>query len=158
MVCRLAGIRMTETKSERLGLKGRIAHLESALRLIGGANATGAIAAGAAFHAFAQNADVQSSVKLAAVLFLFGIFTFVIAYMGLFMMTLDIEHSLHKEGDETWPEYLFWKPAKSAAEYRAAAKKEFGVAIFVGLASFVCFFVGLASVLMMAIHLQLGAK
>jgi hypothetical protein len=38
---------MTETKPERLGLRGRLAHFESGLRLLGGANATGAIAAGA---------------------------------------------------------------------------------------------------------------
>jgi hypothetical protein len=147
---------MADTKSERLGLRGRLAHFESALRLLGGANATGAIAAGAAFHAFAQNADVQSSVKVAAVLFLFGIFTFVIAYMFLFFTTLDIEHSLYKSGKSTWPEYLFWKPTKSAEDYREAAKREFIAATFSGLASFVFFLVGLGKVLMMAIHLALG--
>lgn len=146
---------MTDTKSERLGGRGRIAQFESALRLLGGANATGAIAAGAAFHAFAQNADVQSSVKLAAILFLFGIFTFVFAYAFLFFTTFDIEHSLYKIDEPTWPEYLFWKPTKSAEDYRKTAKREFIVATFSGLASFVCFLVGLASVLLMAIHLGL---
>jgi hypothetical protein len=145
---------MSEEKRELLGLKGRLAHFESALRLIGGANATGAIAAGAAFHAFSQNAAVQDSVKTAAILFLFGIFTFVIGYAGLFLTTLDIEHSLYKNDEPLWPEYLFWKPTKSAEEYRKAAQREFIVAVFVGLASFVLFFAGLAHVLTMAIRLQ----
>jgi hypothetical protein len=150
-------LRVTDTKSERLGLKGRMAHFESALRLIGGANATGAIAAGAAFHAFAQNAGVQSSVKAAAILFLSGIFTFLIAYFFLFFTTLDIENALYKGEKSTWPEYLFWKPEKSAEDYRKAAEREFIVASFAGLASFVCFTVGLASVLWMTINLQLGS-
>lgn len=148
---------MADTTSERLGLRARLAHFESALKLLGGANATGAIASGAAFHAFAQNADVQSSVKLAAILFLFGIFSFVIAYMGWFMTVLDIDHSLHKEGEATWPEFLFWLPTKTAEEYQSSAKKTFVVTMFLGLASFVFFFCGLSTVLLMAIHLQLAS-
>jgi hypothetical protein len=148
---------MSEIKSsERLGLRGRLAHFESTLRLLGGANATGAIAAGAAFHAFEKNADVQSAVKTAAVLFLFGIFTFVIGYVGLFLATHDIDHSLHQKDEPTWPEYLFWIPTKSAEEYRKAAKREFIVTIFGGLASFILFLIGLAYVLMMAAQLLLG--
>jgi len=94
---------MTETPG-RLGLRGRLANFESTLRLLGGSNATGAIAAGAAFHAFEKNADVQSAVKTAAVLFLFGIFTFVIGYAGLFLTTHDIDHSLHQKDEPTWPD------------------------------------------------------
>jgi hypothetical protein len=81
---------------ERLGLRGRLAHMESALRLLGGANATGAIAGGVALHAFESNVEIQSAVKLAAVLFLFGIFTFVLAYAAFFLTIEDIDHSLHK--------------------------------------------------------------
>jgi hypothetical protein len=149
---------MTDTKSERLGLRGSLAHFESALRLLGGANATGAIAAGAAFHAFAQNADVQSSVKLTAVLFLFGIFAFVIAYMSWFMTVLEIDHSLHPAGEPTWPEYLFWIPAKTSDEHRSTAKRMFAVTLLLGLVSFILFFVGLTCVLLMAIHLQFGSQ
>jgi hypothetical protein len=65
---------MGDEKNERLGLRGRIAQIESAIRLLGGANTTGAIAAGAAFHAFEKNVEVQNAVKIAALLFLFGIF------------------------------------------------------------------------------------
>jgi hypothetical protein len=147
---------MSEKNTERLGLRGRLAHLESALRLLGGANATGAIAGGVAFHAFETNAEIQSAVRSAAVLFLFGIFTFTIAYAALFIATDDIDRSMHKPGDETWPEYLFWIPSKSPEQYKTTGKWEFTVAIFGGLASFVLFLCGLAAILFMAIHLQLG--
>jgi hypothetical protein len=72
---------MTETKSERLGLRGTLTLFESALRLLGAANATGAITAGAALHAFAQEAaaPVQNGVKLAVLLFLCGVFAFTFA-------------------------------------------------------------------------------
>ena len=147
---------MADRKSERLGVRGKLAHFESGLRLLGTANTTGAIAAGAAFHAFAQNADVQNSVKLAALLFLFGIFTFVIAYVFLFFTILNIEHSLYKRGESTWPRYLFGKPTKSAEDYRKAAETGFTVAAFSGLASYALFLVGLGMLLIMVIHLARG--
>jgi hypothetical protein len=147
---------MGDEKSERLGLRGRLAHLESTLRLLGGANATGAIAAGAAFHAFDKNVDVQNAVKGAAVVFLFGIVTFAVAYASLFMTTHDIDHSLHKDGESTWPEYLFWIPTKTAEEYKKQAKIEMIVTMFSGLASVVLFFFGLGVILEMALRLQLG--
>jgi hypothetical protein len=147
---------MGEEKPERLGLRGRLAHIESTLRLLGGANATGAIAAGAAYHAFDKNVDVQDAMKSAGVLFLFGVAAFVIAYAFLFFTTHDVDHSLYKEGEPTWPEYLFWVPTKSTEEYRKQAKRELVVTIFGGLASFVLFFTGLGVILTMAVHLQLG--
>jgi hypothetical protein len=58
----------------------------------------GAIAAGVAFHMFENNADIQIAMKTAVVLFLFGVFTFTIAYAALFVATEDIHHSMHKQG------------------------------------------------------------
>jgi hypothetical protein len=145
---------MGDEKSERLGLRGRLAHLESALRLLGGANATGAIAAAIAFHTFENHADIQNAVKTAVVLFLLGICTFTIASAALFVATEDIDHSMHKQGEETWPEYLFWVPDKSAEEYKRMVKWEFGVAVFGGLASLSTFILGLAVILFMASYLQ----
>jgi uncharacterized membrane protein YhaH (DUF805 family) len=142
-----------EDKTERIGLKGRLAHIESTLRLLGGANATGAIAAGAAFHAFEKNVDVQNAIKAAAVLFLFGILTFVVSYAFLFLTTHDIDHSLHKEGEPTWPEYLFWVPNRSAEDYKKAAYWEFVVTVFGLLATFVLFIVGLWFILSMVLRL-----
>jgi hypothetical protein len=150
---------MTEEKSERLGLRGRLAHLESALRLLGTGNTTGAVAAGAAFHAFENNADIQNAVKVAAICFLAGIFAFGIAYAFLFMATQSIDHSLPKEGKRAWPEYWFWaSPTKSAAEYKREAKFQLVVVTFASLASFVLFFFGLGLILLLAIRLQLGGS
>jgi uncharacterized membrane protein YhaH (DUF805 family) len=145
---------MTENRDDRFGWRARFAHFESTLRLLGGANTTGAITAGAAFHAFEKNLDVQGSVKVAAVLFLFGIFTFVISYATLFMAIHDIDHSL-EEGKPNWPEDLFWAPTKSAEDYRKSAKLQFGVSMLAALASFILLFVGLGMVVMMGARLAL---
>jgi hypothetical protein len=147
---------MGDEKNDRLGLRGRLAHMESALRLLGGANATGAIAAGVAFHTFENNADIHNAMKASLSLFLFGVFAFTIAYAALFVATEDIDRSMHKQGEETWPEYLFWVPTKSAEEYKTMVKWEFGVALFSGLASFSIFIVGLAVILAMANNFKLG--
>ena len=145
---------MGDDKDNRLGLRGRLAHFESAFRLLGGANATGAIAAAVAFHTFESHADIQTAVKTAIILFLLGILTFTIAYMALFMATENIDQSMHKQGEETWPEYLFWVPDKSAEEYKTIAKWEFSIALFGGLASFSIFIVGLLVILALATHFQ----
>jgi hypothetical protein len=70
---------------------------------------------------------------------------------------LKIDYSMYKQGEETWPEYLFWVPTRSAEEYKARAQRVFGVALFIGLASFVLFIVGLAIILFMASNFQLGS-
>jgi hypothetical protein len=147
---------MTDTKPERLGLRGRLAHMESGLRLLGGANATGAIAAGAAFNVFKDTADIQNAVKTAAILFLFGIFAFAVSYFGLFLTVEDVDRSLRAKDEPTWPEYLWWVPRKTQEQYRSSAKWEFAVAILGGSVSFALFFIGLGLVLTMAIHLQFG--
>jgi hypothetical protein len=92
--------------------------------------------------------------KAAAVLFLFGIFPSLVAYAFLFFTIEDVDHSLHKEGEETWPEYLFWVPTKSAEEYKKAAYREFVVTGFGLLASFVLFTVGLWFILSMVLRMQ----
>ena len=146
-----------EEKPERLGLRGRIAHIESAMRLLGGANTTGAIAAGAAFHAFEKNLEVQNAVATAAVLFLFGIFAFIFAYIFWFMTIDYIDQSLHKEGEPTWPEHLWWVPSKSAEEYKKTAYWHFVGAAVVSLASFILFIIGFAYILVMATRLKFGS-
>jgi hypothetical protein len=149
---------MTDERSNRLGLRGRLAHFESGLRLLGGANATGAIAAGVAYHAFAASPDFQSWVKVSALLFLLGIFTFVIAYMGWFITTLEIDHALHTADEPVWPNYPFLTPSKTAEEYQSDAKKTFIMMGLAGLVSFIFFLAGLASVLLTAVHLQFGSN
>ena len=95
--------------------------------------------------------------KVAAVLFLFGILTFLFSYAFLFLTIFDIDHSLYKKGESTWPKYAFWKPTKSAEKYRRDAARQFTVAAFSGLASFVLFFLGLGTVLLMAVRLARGS-
>jgi hypothetical protein len=147
---------MSESKSDRLGLRGTLAHYDSSLRLLGGANAAGAIAAGAAYNAFAQNVDVQNSVKAAAVIFLVGIMTFAIAYMFWFLTTLHIDHSLRMDNEPTWPDYVFWEPTKKAEQYRQEAKRSLLVVLFGGMISVMCFMGGLVLILMIAVRLQFG--
>jgi hypothetical protein len=141
-----------EEKPERPGLKGRLAHIESTLRLLGGANATGAIAAGVAFHTFENNADIQNAVKIAAVLFLFGVLTFTLAQAFLFITILEVDHAMHKKGEPN-PEYLFWISPKSPEEHKKSAYRTFVVVAFGMLASFVLFIAGLACVLLLAVSL-----
>jgi hypothetical protein len=66
--------------------------------------------------------------------------------VALFVATHDIDHSLRKEGEPIWPEYLFWSPTKNAEEYRKAAKQEFVVCLLSTLVSFFLFIAGLAIV------------
>ncbi len=137
---------MTETKSERLGLRGLLALTDSALRLLGGANATGAIAAGAAFHALEKYGDAQRAVKWAAIAFLFGILSFVVGYVGWYVATLEIDMSLRKV-DEPGPEEIFLISHKSVEDHRRHARGNFILMSFAGLCSFVCFILGLGIVI-----------
>lgn len=144
---------MTDQKPERLGWRGGFSHLESALRLIGAANATGTITAGAAFHAFAENAGVQSAIKTTGILFLLGICTFVIAYSGWFVAILDMDRSMRKADEPLEPEYLFGRPSRSAEKYRKAAKRGLLATACFGSVSFVLFVVALGRVVAMVISL-----
>lgn len=137
---------MSDSKSERLGLRGTLALFESVLKLLGGANATGAVAMGAAFHAFGQNAGVRWWVAVAALLFLFGLLAFVVAYATWFMMTIDLEHSMHEADEVTGPEAVLWNRTKTNEEYRKAAKKNHIGTVFIGVASFAFFLAGLSCI------------
>jgi hypothetical protein len=149
---------MADEKSDKLGLRGRLAHIESTLRLLGGANATAALAAGAALHAFENNAYVLGTLKVVAALFLLGVFAFVVSYVGLFTATHDIDHSLYKESEPTWPEYLWWRPLKTAEGYRKAALREFAISALGALVSFIVFVSGLGIILSLAARLALGVE
>jgi hypothetical protein len=74
---------------DRLGLRGTFNLIESTLRIIGGANATGALASGAAFHAFHGNVDAQLYIKTAGVLFLLGVIAFCVAFAGCFCSAVE---------------------------------------------------------------------
>jgi hypothetical protein len=139
---------MTETKSERLGLRGTLALIESTLRLVGAANATGAITAGAALHAFAQEAAlVQDRVKLAGLLFMCGVFAFTGAYAIWFITRVETDVSLRKpeEADEQEKTFFRPDPKLSADEHWKSARKHFGWTVIAGLLSFIFFMAGLGT-------------
>jgi hypothetical protein len=144
---------MADTRSERLGVRGTLTLFESTLRLLGGANATGAIASGAALHAFAQNADVQGSIKLAGLFFLFGVLMFVGGYIAMLITTLEMDFSLRKPG-ETGAEEVFPIQKKTPEESRKSALRHLGALILAGVLSFAFFMVGIGFVMTMAVHLQ----
>jgi hypothetical protein len=133
--------RMADAKSERLGLRGTLSLFESAFRLVGGANATGALAAGVAYHAFAGKVEVQSSIKWAAVLFLLGVMAFTISYVLWLMASLDLDRSLGPGEDALFPS------TKTAEAYRKEGKIRFVVSIFLAVASFAFFLFGLLNAL-----------
>jgi hypothetical protein len=137
------GLPMPNTKSERLGLRGTLTLFESAFRLVGGANATGAIASGVAYHAFSANADVQSTIKWAAILFLVGVMTFTVSYVLWLMASIDLDRSLGPEEND------LFQTTKSVKEHRKAGKTEFVISIFLALASFACFAFGLLTAIML---------
>jgi hypothetical protein len=66
--------------SERLGIRGTLTLVENALKLLGGANATGALAVGVAYHTFSASTSNQTTVKVAGILFLIGVALFAVAY------------------------------------------------------------------------------
>jgi hypothetical protein len=135
--------------TDKLGLRGTLTLFESALRLIGGANATGAIAAGAAYHAFAGKAEVQASIKWAATLFLIGVFAFTLSYASWFMTSLDFDRSLTEKGgfDDLFP------PVRSREHYRKSGKITFFMTLAFGIASFGCFLFGLGDAITMVTRL-----
>src|SRR5215470_14144629 len=94
---------MGEEKPERLGVKGTLALYESALRLLGAANATGLLSAGAAFYVFDKNTDL----KVMAVIFLVGIIAFGVGYIFWVIVNIDLDHALQGSGDDARVETLF---------------------------------------------------
>ncbi len=136
-----------DPKSERLGVRGTFAIYDSALRLLGGANATGALAAGVAFHAFDGKADIQGSLKTIAVLFLVGVLMFTAAYVGWFTTVFYIDWALQKADEEAPEEVWVWvSRTKTFEQQRRDARIGFSAMTLFGAASLVCFLFGLAQV------------
>jgi hypothetical protein len=143
---------MADTKSDRLGVRGTLALIESALKLVGGANATGALSAGVAYHAFIANQLIQQSVARAGVLFLFGVFFFMVAYLCWFFTSVEMDLSLRVKGEEG-PEEALFKGVKTPERSRTSAQRAFLMCAISGAASFSFFALGLALVLQLGIKL-----
>jgi hypothetical protein len=136
-----------DPKSERLGVRGTFAVYDSALRLVGGASATGFLAAGAALHAF-DKADIQECLKRIAILFVVGVLMFTFAYIGWFMTVIYIDWALQNTDEEAPEEvWILFPRVRTFEQNRRAAKRGFFVLITGGAASFVFFLLGLAHVI-----------
>jgi hypothetical protein len=144
---------MTDIKSDQLGLRGTLALMESALRLLGGANATGALASGVAYHAFAGNAIVQGAVKSAGIFFLFGILTFTVAYVSWFMTSLDIDRTLRFGETEGAVNEFFPTTGGSLAAYRRTAKITIVIMALTAIASLGTFLTGIMQVIRLSLLL-----
>jgi hypothetical protein len=117
---------MADTKSERLGLRGTLTLFDSTLRLLGGANATGLLAAGATYHVFDGNPPIQTAVKTAATLFLLGVFSFIFGYMAWFFTSLWMDWSIQVPGEEG-PEQIWFARTRTIKTNQRDAKIGFYV-------------------------------
>jgi hypothetical protein len=141
-----------EPKSERLGLRGTLDLISTALRTAGTANATAAITTGASYRFFSDKPDIQWAIKYITLLFLFGVLTFAVSYIALFIATFEIDHSLLHSAEERaeW-EHIVWEPPKKTSEEIAkSARHTFVFAHLFGLLSFL---VGLGFVMQEILHL-----
>jgi hypothetical protein len=146
---------MADAKTERLGLRGTLALVESALRLVGAANATGAISAGAAFHALGQRAAAQGLIKTAAIIFLGGVMAFALAYFCWFMTAIEMDQSLDTPEDKGAPERALIADQKKRPpeQLRKEATRFFWIMAILGLLSLICFMLGMVSAISMALSL-----
>jgi hypothetical protein len=134
--------------SERLGLRGTLDLISSAFRPGGTANATGAITAGASYRFFSDKPDLQWAIKHITLVFLFGVLTFTVSYIMLFIATVEIDHSLGRSSAQAEWEHIVWAPPqKTAAEYAQSARRNFLIALLFGSLSIVSFLVGLGFVM-----------
>jgi hypothetical protein len=145
---------MADIKPDRLGQRGVLALIESAYKLVGGANATGALASGVAYHAFHLNAGVQGTIRNCAIAFLLGTMTFTIAYAVLITASIDLDRSL--DGPSGYDDLLLTN--KTQAALRKSGKNQLLMSMFIALISLILFFLGIVSVASMAIHLPLGSN
>lgn len=147
---------MADANMERLGLKGILATVESGLRLVGGANATGALAAGAALHAFKDNAAALGTVKLSGMLFLFGVLFFAAAYTVWFVMTVNAHLWVRRSAKDVDPERILFRPhtPKTLEKLQKTAGDKFRATFFLGLVSVLCFGLGMAGIVAMAVAWQ----
>jgi hypothetical protein len=115
----------------------------AALRMLGTANATAAIAAGAAFQGFTARPEIQQSIKIAALTYLFGILFFALSYMSLLGASSESDFFLAASDERTkWPEVL-WQLKKKPEAYLMTSKRFFCAAIIFGGICAACFFGGL---------------
>jgi hypothetical protein len=115
--------------------------------LIGAANATGALAAGAAYQAFEKRPEAQSSIKIIIGFFFVGVVAFTISRMAMFLMQVFMNNYFRRQSEPSdWEETIFSdgliKPT-ATKEYLRMARHDLIVMSFAGLLSLVLFLFGL---------------
>jgi hypothetical protein len=130
-----------------LDLTGLFDAFNSALRLLGTANATGAIAVGAGFQVFEKVAGAQTYIKVVVLIFLFGVLAFTFSYVGLFSARMEFDRYLAQKTKEhaEWEE--IFRSSKGRRPTLSEVRKRWVVALLSGLVSIICFVVGLGAVM-----------
>jgi hypothetical protein len=141
---------VSEEKTERLGVRGTLALFESALRLLGAANATGLLASGAAYQAFGKYSDL----KTMAMVFLAGVFAFGVGYAFWFGINFDRDHALQTPEEDARLNSLFPGLKNKGAEHSLRSAKHGAVVMYTaGLVSLICFAFGLLTLVRLAVRL-----
>jgi hypothetical protein len=136
------------------GLSDFLEFVMASMRLLGAANATGGIAAGAAFHAFKDIAHMQTEITNCVVYFLAGVGTFTFAYIGLFMSKFEFftYFSGPQKDRKEWE--VLTGVFRGPDIHLKVAAWAFGGGLFMGVASLVLFIFGLGSALQLSIRLM----
>jgi hypothetical protein len=122
---------------------------------VGRANATGALAAGAAYQAFDKKPEGQSTIKVLVVLFLMGVMLFALSQIAMLLTQQNMElYFLKLRKPSEW-EKAFWNTERRQEEYNplVMAKRSLFFMMFLGMASLACFLLGLISVTFFANNL-----
>jgi hypothetical protein len=143
-------------ENAELKFKGLMDIWTASLRLLGAANATGALAAGAAFQAFDKKPEWQSTIKIFVVLFLIGVMLFTLSQITMFVTQQNRELYFLRLREPTEWEKTFWNTERQRQQHKplAAAKLGYLFMGFIGMASLACFILGLILVTFFVNNLQ----
>jgi archaellum biogenesis protein FlaJ (TadC family) len=105
-----------------------------------------------------QSFDAQRVIhaQQVAAQFIFGIVTFVIAYLLWFMTVVEIDAFLSAGEDKNSPNNLLWKPTKTADQHRRRSRMFFIISVSLAMVSFIFLIFALGDVVKMAIHVAFG--
>jgi hypothetical protein len=139
-------------ENAELKFKGLMDIWTASLRLLGAANATGALAAGAAFQAFDKRPEAQSTIKAVVILFLGGVILFALSQMALFFIQINMEFYFLRLREPSEWEKTFWVIERQQQQDNplVVSKWSYNFMTFLGIASLSCFLLGLLLVTIFA--------
>jgi hypothetical protein len=138
---------MSDTKDQPFASFDTFQTTLSALRMVGTANATGALAVGSAYHSFVDMPAFHGSLKWIALTFLYGIINFTLSYLSITFASMELDNFHMSLRERTKWEKIFWILKQSPSRYARKAKRWFGVGLFFGGLSSALFFTGLFAVI-----------